>query len=58
VNAGITNNEQTPIDTVPTADFAPFTLEETVPLVVDVLVSKMGKPGLEYLDRTGTPVPW
>lgn len=37
---------------------APFTIEETVPLVVDVLLSRLGKPGLEYLDRFGRVVPW
>ncbi|WP_194897451.1 SDR family NAD(P)-dependent oxidoreductase [Catenulispora pinisilvae] len=37
---------------------APFTLEESVPLLVDVLLSKMGRPGLEYLDRSGNTVPW
>jgi len=37
---------------------APFTMEETVPLIVDVLLAKRGKPGLEYLDRNGETVPW
>ncbi|WAL64674.1 SDR family NAD(P)-dependent oxidoreductase [Amycolatopsis cynarae] len=37
---------------------APFTIDETVPLVVDVLLSRLGKPGLEYLDRFGRTVPW
>lgn len=37
---------------------APFTMEETVPLVVDVLLAKRGKPGLEFLDRNGETVPW
>jgi NAD(P)-dependent dehydrogenase (short-subunit alcohol dehydrogenase family) len=37
---------------------APFTIEETVPLVVDVLLSRRGKTGLEYLDRFGETVPW
>lgn len=37
---------------------APFSLEETVPDIVDVLLSKCGKPGLEYLDRMGRTVPW
>ncbi|MFD2419260.1 SDR family NAD(P)-dependent oxidoreductase [Amycolatopsis pigmentata] len=37
---------------------APFTIEETIPLVVDVLLSRVGKPGLEYLDRFGQVVPW
>ena len=39
-------------------DEAPFTLEETVPLIVDVLLSRLGKPGLEFLDRFGETVPW
>lgn len=37
---------------------APFTVEESVPLLVDVLLSKQGKPGLAYLDRSGKTVPW
>ena len=37
---------------------APFTLEESVPLLVDLLLSRRGTPGLAYLDRTGRPVPW
>jgi NAD(P)-dependent dehydrogenase (short-subunit alcohol dehydrogenase family) len=37
---------------------APFTVEEAVPMVVDVLVAKVGKAGLEYLDRFGKTVPW
>lgn len=37
---------------------APFTIEETVPRVVDVLLSRLGKRGLEYLDRFGETVPW
>ena len=37
---------------------APFTLEESVPLLVDLLVSKLGTPGLHYLDRFGKTVPW
>jgi hypothetical protein len=28
---------------------APFTIDESIPLVVDVLLSRLGKPGLEYL---------
>lgn len=39
-------------------DQAPFTLEETVPLIVDVLLAKLGKPGVEFLDREGQTVPW
>ncbi|MFD7448334.1 SDR family NAD(P)-dependent oxidoreductase [Kitasatospora sp. NPDC059827] len=37
---------------------APFTLEETVPLLVDVLLSRLGTPGPAYLDRFGQTVPW
>ncbi|MEU7164444.1 SDR family NAD(P)-dependent oxidoreductase [Streptomyces morookaense] len=37
---------------------APFTIEETVPLIVDVLLSRLGTPGLAYLDRFGRTVPW
>jgi NAD(P)-dependent dehydrogenase (short-subunit alcohol dehydrogenase family) len=37
---------------------APFGLEETVPDIVNTLLSKQGKPGLEYLDRMGRTVPW
>ncbi|GGU99011.1 short-chain dehydrogenase [Streptomyces albospinus] len=37
---------------------APFTIEESVPLLVDVLLSKLGMPGLAYLDRSGQTVPW
>ena len=37
---------------------APFTLDETVPDIVDTLIGKRGRPGLEYLDRKGRAVPW
>lgn len=37
---------------------APFTIEETVPQVVDVVLSQLGKPGLKFLDRFGNTVPW
>lgn len=37
---------------------APFTLEESVPMLVDVLLAKLERPGLEYLDRFGQTVPW
>jgi NAD(P)-dependent dehydrogenase (short-subunit alcohol dehydrogenase family) len=37
---------------------APFTIEEAIPKVVDVLLSQKGKPGLQYLDREGRTVPW
>lgn len=37
---------------------APYTMEEAVPQIVDVLLSKHGRPGIEYLDRFGETVPW
>ena len=37
---------------------APFGIEETIPDIVKVLLSKRGKPGLEFLDRMGNVVPW
>jgi NAD(P)-dependent dehydrogenase (short-subunit alcohol dehydrogenase family) len=37
---------------------APFTMEETVPLIVDMLIAQQGEPGLRYLDRYGNIVPW
>jgi NAD(P)-dependent dehydrogenase (short-subunit alcohol dehydrogenase family) len=37
---------------------APYTLEESVPKLADVLLAKRGRPGLEYLDRNGNTVPW
>jgi NAD(P)-dependent dehydrogenase (short-subunit alcohol dehydrogenase family) len=37
---------------------APFSIEETIPKVVDVLLSQQGKPGLQFLDREGHTVPW
>jgi NAD(P)-dependent dehydrogenase (short-subunit alcohol dehydrogenase family) len=37
---------------------APFSIEETVPAVVDVLLSRLGTAGLQYLDRDGRVVPW
>jgi NAD(P)-dependent dehydrogenase (short-subunit alcohol dehydrogenase family) len=37
---------------------APYTVEESVPLLVDVLLSRRGTPGLAYLDRWGKTVPW
>lgn len=37
---------------------APYGLEETIPDMVNTLLSKRGKPGLEYLDRLGRTVPW
>jgi NAD(P)-dependent dehydrogenase (short-subunit alcohol dehydrogenase family) len=37
---------------------APFTVEESAPRLVDVLLSKRGRAGLEYLDRDGLIIPW
>ncbi|WP_374571964.1 SDR family oxidoreductase [Phenylobacterium sp.] len=37
---------------------APFSIEETIPRVVDVLVARRGEPGLAYLDRYAKTVPW
>lgn len=39
-------------------DDAPFTIEENVPKIVDVMLAKRGLPGLEYLDFRGDTVPW
>lgn len=37
---------------------APFGMEEAIPQVVDILIREQGKPGLRYLDRFGSTVPW
>lgn len=37
---------------------APLSMEEAIPDVVNVLLAKRGRPGLEYLDRMGKAVPW
>ena len=37
---------------------ARLSIEESVPNLVNVLVSKQGRPGLEYLDYFGRTVPW
>ena len=37
---------------------ARLTIEESVPSLVDVLIAKQGRPGLEYLDYLGKTVPW
>jgi NAD(P)-dependent dehydrogenase (short-subunit alcohol dehydrogenase family) len=39
-------------------DDAKFTIEETIPKIVDTLVAQEGKKGLQYLDRFGQPVRW
>ncbi|KAJ1683801.1 hypothetical protein LUZ63_020946 [Rhynchospora breviuscula] len=35
-----------------------YSLEETLPLLADVVEAKRARPGLEYLDRFGATVPW
>ncbi len=37
---------------------APFSVEESIPKVLDVLVAQRGRPGLAYLDREGHAVKW
>ncbi len=37
---------------------ARLTIEDSVPDLVNVLLAKMGRPGLEYLDYLGRTVPW
>jgi NAD(P)-dependent dehydrogenase (short-subunit alcohol dehydrogenase family) len=37
---------------------ATYSIEESIPKVVEVLLSRQGKPGLHYLDREGRAVPW
>ena len=37
---------------------APYTVEESVPKLIALLLAKRGKPGLEFLDRDGQTVPW
>lgn len=37
---------------------AHLSIEESVPSLVNVLVSKLGTPGLQYLDYLGRTVPW
>jgi len=37
---------------------APFSMEEAIPKVVDVLIAQRGQPGLRFLDREGRAVPW
>ena len=37
---------------------APFSIDETIPLVVDTLVAQQGMPGLRFIDRHGKTVPW
>ncbi|MBM2619331.1 SDR family oxidoreductase [Actinoplanes sp. LDG1-06] len=37
---------------------APFTIDDNIPKVVDVLLAKRERPGLEYLDYEGKTVAW
>ncbi|MBZ9776072.1 SDR family NAD(P)-dependent oxidoreductase [Mesorhizobium sp. CO1-1-8] len=37
---------------------ARLTIQESIPSLVNVLLAKRGKPGLEYLDYLGRTVPW
>ena len=37
---------------------APFTLEQTIPDLVSLILEQRGRPGLRYLDRMGRTVPW
>ena len=37
---------------------APFSVEETIPQVVDTLLAQQGTPGLRFIDRYGETVPW
>lgn len=37
---------------------APLGIEDSVPGLVDVILSHAGQPGLRYLDYRGQPVPW
>jgi hypothetical protein len=33
-------------------------MEETIPQLVDTLVAQQDMPGLRFIDRCGTTVPW
>jgi NAD(P)-dependent dehydrogenase (short-subunit alcohol dehydrogenase family) len=37
---------------------ATFSIEETIPELVDTLVAQQGTPGLRFIDRHGVSVPW
>ena len=37
---------------------ATSSMEETIPELVDTIVAQLGTPGLRFIDRLGTPVPW
>lgn len=37
---------------------APLSIEDSIPSLVNVLLSKQGAPGLQYVDYLGRTVPW
>ncbi|PWC80066.1 SDR family NAD(P)-dependent oxidoreductase [Azospirillum sp. TSH64] len=37
---------------------APLSIEDSIPKLVDVLLAKLDRPGLQYLDYRGQTVPW
>jgi NAD(P)-dependent dehydrogenase (short-subunit alcohol dehydrogenase family) len=37
---------------------APLSIEESIPNLVNVMLSQLGTPGLRFLDRLGRTVPW
>jgi NAD(P)-dependent dehydrogenase (short-subunit alcohol dehydrogenase family) len=37
---------------------APASIEESIPVLVATIEAQRGKPGLQYIDRQGRPVPW
>ena len=37
---------------------ATFSIEETIPELVDTLIAQQGTPGLRFIDRYGKSVPW
>lgn len=37
---------------------APLSIQESIPTLVDVMLSQKGNPGLQFLDRLGRTVPW
>jgi len=37
---------------------ATFTIEDCIPMVADMLVKNHGTPGLRFIDRFGTTLPW
>jgi hypothetical protein len=37
---------------------APFSIEESVPILVATIDAQRGKRGLQYIDRHGHTAPW